>query len=512
MAETIKILVVLKNSCFTKLKEVIKPPSLIRYKMKHSPQQEDIYQVYENTNNNIFISATAGSGKTTTIVELAKRTSKLKKVIFLAFNKSIVNELVERLPKNIEVATLHSKGFSILKRNFKMNTKLNELKNFIYAKKILKLKNNKKQNAYLFTISSIINLMKLNLITGENKGEIQALCDAYGIITLGNEISDAIKVFNAIEKVNYNGKQKENIDFTDMLYLPLKKVKSEDFPKYDVVMLDECQDINPLQRELALNLLKKNGRLISVGDDKQTIYSFQGSSLDSFNYLKNRQKTSILPLSTTYRCGKNIVKEAKKYFDDIESYEDNPDGEVRNGDLEEAKDGDFVLCRNNLPLIKAFIFFLKKGKKSTIKGKDFAKGLLSLLTKIESIFDLPNLTQDKVDQLKKRGISKPERHPSYIDLLEKCDIIMILYKAFGDIDYIKEHLDDLFSDKINDGIVLSTIHKAKGLEADRVFFLDSELIPSKYATTELEMYAEKCLSFVAITRAKKELIYCQTKN
>ena len=58
------------------------------------------------------------------------------------------------------------------------------------------------------------------------------------------------------------------------------------------------------------------------------------------------------------------------------------------------------------------------------------------------------------------------------------------------------------------GVTLSTIHKSKGLEADNVYFLQPDLLPSKYAVTELALYAEKCLKFVAITRSRKNLIYC----
>jgi superfamily I DNA/RNA helicase len=58
--------------------------------------------------------------------------------------------------------------------------------------------------------------------------------------------------------------------------------------------------------------------------------------------------------------------------------------------------------------------------------------------------------------------------------------------------------------------MLSTIHKAKGLENDRIFFLCPELIPSKYATQPWQYEQEANLKYVAITRAKQELIYVWT--
>ena len=93
-------------------------------------------------------------------------------------------------------------------------------------------------------------------------------------------------------------------------------------------------------------------------------------------------------------------------------------------------------------------------------------------------------------------------------LKEKVSIIEILYKRFpGSFLALKQKIKNIFSDD-KTGIILSTIHKSKGLEAKRVFFLNPELIPSKFAKTPKALYAEDCLKFVAITRAKEELVYC----
>lgn len=480
--------------------------------MTPSIQQEAIYKEYDSTNNNIFVSATAGSGKTKTLVDLSKRTPSYKKCLFLSFSKAIVNELKERLPDHIEAATIHSKAFSILRYNYRMNTKLNELKNWINAKTIIKkkFKNRNEENGYYFLISQIMTFMKLNLIQPYEEEKIQELCDRYGILTLNGEISDAIKLYNYTESIDYNKRgQKENIDFTDMLYLAYTKVDAKLYPKYDVVFVDEIQDNNLIQRELVLRLIKPNGRLISVGDDKQTIFSFQGASLETFQSLQNRPNTTVLPLSTTYRCAKNIVKESHKYFTDIEAHENNPDGVVRDGKLSEAGSGDFVLCRNNLPLFQAFIYFLKLGKKSIFLGRDFQKILLTLVNKIKVIEDLDEILNEKIQKLEDKGVKTPHKHPSYIDLLEKTQIIELMVKEYETLPKVVTVINDMFGDKNSDrGITLMTIHKAKGLESDRVFWLNSELLFQR-AETEMELYAERALGFVAVTRSKSELIYCQ---
>ena len=57
-------------------------------------------------------------------------------------------------------------------------------------------------------------------------------------------------------------------------------------------------------------------------------------------------------------------------------------------------------------------------------------------------------------------------------------------------------------------IMLSTVHKAKGLEADNVYILATERMPHPKATNPKE---ERNICYVAITRAKKNLFYCGPK-
>jgi superfamily I DNA/RNA helicase len=474
---------------------------------KLTAQQEVIKEELLFTNNNIFICASPGSGKSFTLEMLSKLIPKNKKVIFLAFAKAIKEELEKRLPEHVECATIHSKAYSVLRSNIRVNAKLSDIKKFILAKKLLSKQKDIK-NSYLFKLSDIVNLCQMNLVN--NQSEIIALCNIYGIDCNETEAKDS---FNLLQEVNkYDLSKKDGIlDFTDMLYMAKLLVHEDKFPKYDYILLDESQDISPLQRELILSLRKPSTRMISVGDDKQTIFSFQGSNLSSFETLKNLPKTTQLPLSTTFRCAKNIVKESQKYFTDITAYEGNIDGVVRNGNLLEAKDGDFVICRNNLPLIHAFILLLKAGKKCSILGNDLEKSLLNLLGEISDIKDINTLLDNKILKLKEQNISEPANHKSYVELKEKCDILTILCCEFGSVDKLKSSFKTMFSNNADSGIILMTIHKSKGLEANRVFALNFDLLPSKYAITELELYQEKCLQFVCITRAKTELVYCKIK-
>lgn len=327
----------------------------------------------------------------------------------MAFNKSIAEELRERLPSHIDVNTFHSKGLRVLLSNFRIKPKINENKCFVIGKKILDTKDMdvKQQIRYLFEIQIIWNYIRVNLITDYEK-EIPGICIEKNIEFQERMVEDMEQIRNAWHKEmkKINSVKEINIDFTDMLYFPYKLLDSEDFPKYDIVTLDEQQDANTLQKELALRYIKKSGRFVVVGDSRQCIYGFQGSSLEVFKSLQSYPNTIVLPLDITYRCGKNIVEEARKVFNNgIVAAPNAIDGIVRKGEFDEAENGDFILCRNNLPLATVFLYLLEMGKKATIKGKDYGDALVALVDKIKHIEDLDAMCERKISELKERGFT-----------------------------------------------------------------------------------------------------------
>lgn len=211
--------------------------------MKWSDRQLAIFDAYENTRKNIAIEATASSSKTTCIVECCRRTPPNKKVLFMAFNKSIAEELRERLPSHIDVNTFHSKGLRVLLSNFRIKPKINENKCFVIGKEILETKDMdvKQQIRYLFEIQIIWNYIRVNLITDYEK-EIPGICIEKNIEFQERMVGDMEQIRNAWHKEmkKINSVKEINIDFTDMLYFPYQLFDSEDFPKYDVVVTDEC--------------------------------------------------------------------------------------------------------------------------------------------------------------------------------------------------------------------------------------------------------------------------------
>ena len=134
-----------------------------------------------------------------------------------------------------------------------------------------------------------------------------------------------------------------------------------------------------------------------------------------------------------------------------------------------------------------------------------------MLLKIED-FDkesINGLMLSKKNQLEEKGIKKPEAHVSYQSLLEKVLILTELNRAFPNIEDLKSMINSMFSDNEHeDAITLSNIHRAKGLESNNVYIIGfDELIPSRFAETEMEKYGELCLKYVSISRAKNKLTF-----
>jgi superfamily I DNA/RNA helicase len=225
-----------------------------------------------------------------------------------------------------------------------------------------------------------------------------------------------------------------------------------------------------------------------------------------------------LPLSISYRCAKNIVKEAKTVYDDIEEFDKNEDGIVRRGCVDEIREGDFVLCRNTRPLIDVFFKLIDQNKKAYVVGKDMEKGLLAMLSGFDS-YDTTGDAMEKINELKEKlvlelktkGISKPEKHPKYQILNEKVSILKLLFNKFTNIGEVEQFIEQVFNDEDREGVRLMTGHRSKGLERDRVFIIETfegnKLVPSSFAVTKDQKIQESNLQFVMITRAKRELVY-----
>jgi DNA helicase-2/ATP-dependent DNA helicase PcrA len=476
-----------------------------------SDRQLKIFGTWETTRHNLLIQAVAGSGKSTTILELANRSK--GRSLFLAFNKSIVNELSEKVITNasITVSTLHSLGCKAIFSS-RQGVVVNNNKTSRYIGRYIKewTDNPKEYGSIHVCVSRLVDFYRLTLCSSAS--ELASVAYEAGLDFLPKHVQYAMTVLADLEIDNE--KNLKEIDFTDMIYLPIKlKLR---LPRYDNVFVDECQDLNNAQH-LLVETLTQRSRVVYVGDRYQSIYGFAGANTQSFNRILQRDNIIELPLTYCYRCPTAIVAQANQVYDIIESPEWMKKGVVRVGKIDDALSGDMIICRNLRPLIGIYFDLLSQRKKVYIKGNDVGQSLISLLNEYRHCATYDELfgeLQQKLFHIKngliEKGVPKPTKHPSYEGVSQKVGALLRLSEHFSSIDVLRSKINDIFKEKNENEsqcIVLSTIHKSKGLEAENVFLVNRSLIGANSNTMQ-QVEQEKNLLYVALTRSKQSLVYC----
>lgn len=490
-----------------------------------SPQQGDFFKWITDGSGSCVLEAVAGSGKTTTLIEALNLMQGT--IFFGAYNKKIADEIAARAPKRdgLIISTMHAAGFKAWRRMApRVAVDGNKCRgifrdaasrNPTYAPfegAVLSLVSYAKQAAVGVTSSANDNTVWLNLI---DHFDVET-CDSDSlVIALAKKL--LTKSIEADNKV---------IDFDDMIYAPLvHKVRPAE---HDWVLIDEAQDTNASRRALALLMLKRGGRLVAVGDRHQAIYGFTGADADALDLIGSAVSAVQMPLTVTYRCPKSVVAHAKLFVNHIEAHESAPDGVVRGlsaGNPEfgipaetlvtSAKPGDAILCRFNAPIIQTAYSFIAAGIPAKVEGREIGSGLKTLARrwKVRSYHAL----LEKLDEYKERETSKfraKEQESRAAGIDDKVECLKVLInrvsvidpKPTNVIDRLCTEIDTIFGDNVGkECVILSTIHKSKGREFDRVFWLNSSEI-SKWARQSWELEQEKNLKYVATTRAKKELI------
>lgn len=483
-----------------------------------SKYQQDIFDSIRNGVGNLVIKASAGSGKTTTIVQAMNIIPSNRSVLFAAFNVDIVEELKKRTAfnENVKVKTLHSLGFDLIKRHGKRNGKnvdFDEFKYDNYLKEEFKL-----EGKQLERVKYMVDMSRFYLVDCIRKMKPLALKYDFPI--------DDFELAMVEKALKWGKENYDKVDYPDMTWLPCVLPMQFFGFFFDFVFIDECQDMNKAQRTLALKCMKNGSRFVAVGDDDQCIYAFMGADPESFSALTKMPNTKVMPLSVTYRCPKSVVKFVNSLVQTIEPWDDNIDGYIEtNASLDNANEGDMVLCRTNLPLFGRYLECVSKGKKCSIRGKGYATSLICEINSVELPDELVGKSEGKyiMDVLLRRideeikNIAKSEKISEsavsesqyFIEEHEKIDVIDTVcnYTEHGTVSEMVEVLKKMIESE-NDGekgITFSTIHKAKGLEADNVFIIRPDLLPLPYVKTDMERQQERNLMYVAYTRCKKSL-------
>lgn len=498
-----------------------------RPKREWSPLQDAVFHAALTTARHLVIEAFAGSGKTTTMEELVRRLLEQRpglRVLCAAFNVRIRDELKTRMPRGADVLTLNGLGYAAIRDRWKGVTvnprRTRELVDQGVPRDVLRDDRAKVERlcrlAKSWVMDSDDDLRRLVFEHGLaiDWDRYPAVNARPGDWTQPPRYSDE-HLFGWVRNVLHLSRQESaEVDFDDQVYIPAALDWSTG--SYDVVIIDETQDLSRGQIRLALRALRRGGRVIAVGDKHQAIYGFRGADSGSIERLvgalgQTPAGVEVLPLSVSYRCPRLVVEEARAMVPAIQPAPGAPDGVVRTSssarlydamERGEVREGAFVLSRTNAPLVPLCLWALQCGIRATIQGKDIGRALAAMIRRaerddvVEALAWLRSWVTDEARRLDAAGQSDAVE-----GLRDRLDCLVALSEGCRSVGDVCRRIDALFSDDGEARLVFSSVHKAKGLEADVVYLLAPTFFMRRGDPRE-----ERNLYYVAVTRARRELV------
>lgn len=479
-------------------------------------EQQAIIDFVSKESSSLVVNALAGAAKTTTLT-LAAHAMRPVPTFCGAFNKRIADEMGKRMPSFISCSTMNSVGHRVWGQTLNKRIGVEPDKMYEILKGIADGLPPEDKKAVGEAFASILRATRSAKAAGY-------IPDQYA--SMGSRLcnwEDFLVSFAAQSDVEMDGffqtildkavclsiaqSFEGKIDFDDQIYM--STLFGGAYPKYDTVMVDEAQDLSPLNHVTIRKMVGR--RLIAVGDPNQAIYAFRGADTSSMGKLQKEFNASELQLSTSFRCPISVVRRAQQRVPQMRWPTWAVEGEVSRKEpwtAADVPDGAAILCRNNAPLFRVAMHLIRAGRGVKLVGQEIGKGLIKIMkdlgpkeTTSEDAGKL--LDQWREDQLKKAH----EARKAAIN--DRAECIRVFLSFSETLEQACAYAEHLFSSA--GPIQLMTGHKSKGGEWDTVFHLDPFLIPSKWAREAAEngddaqMEQELNLKYVIETRSKKEL-------
>ena len=479
-------------------------------KLVPTKEQEDI--IFSASNGeDLVIKAFAGASKTSSLVMIANALHKKgKSGLYLAFNKAIADEAKGKFPASVDCRTIHSLAYSNLSKGMKAKLSLNNLFANQYAERY------KFKAEFVHEVGNVdeAKFVSISGVWSMVRNTVENFCKSSDVKLCKHHVAKLewmyIKKFhtNALEQKVLEVAKKYWKDITDEFttiplthdaYLKLYGLSGE-CPDVDYILVDEVQDVNPIMLQIIERFSKQK---ILVGDSYQAIYQWNKTVNILDMPLGNK-----LYLTKSFRFGNNVEKIANTLLTRLGSEKTlvgngTTDGVTYYDEVPKTFIPDFVLCRTNAGCISAIFKYSEMYPSLAIKA--------TVDTKQISLFVNSYIALQE-------GEMKDVKHP--------------LLFAFNSFDELQEYVDGdcdepeiksmcnligKFGERAllaavarcdlktqNPDIIISTTHKAKGLEADNVSIFND--FNFEVEDGELDVSDEELnLVYVAVTRAKKNL-------
>ncbi len=366
-------------------------------------------------------------------------------------------------------------------------------------------------------------------------------------------VEKAVDLQRAYEKLKDERRQ---ADFEDVLLATAGMIAAEPWvsqqvrEQYRFFVVDEYQDVSPLQHELLQLWLGTRTDLCVVGDASQTIYSFAGASPQFLLGFSSRYpQATVLRLEQNYRSTPAIVETANRLMRgragalDLRAVakpagSSSPTVTGHPDDAGEARavataiaaeiaagarpESIAVLYRINVQgaaleraLTDAGVTFQLRGATRFFEQREVKEAMMLLKGASVTTAAAEPLFKSVSDVLRSIGWTQepPETAGAVRDRWESLNALMALAEEAPAGTTLRQFVEDLVErqsaqhEPTVSAVTLATLHSAKGLEWDSVYLvgLSEGLMPITYAKTPEAIDEERRLLYVGITRARKRL-------
>lgn len=469
--------------------------------MTPTPEQFTILDHLHGSAANLIVNAYAGCGKTSTL-ELIEHNAKEKPILFLAFNKKIAEEATKRMASTTTVRTFNGLGHRIWAQQTGRNLALNAKKSADILREIINEVPRKEQgpmwDSYWNVVQGVSVAKSIGYVPEGKYPNARRLASRASFHTQLDEEPDDLTA-DLIDAVLHRSIQAAftgKIDFDDQPYMPAVFGSAASFPRYPLVLVDEAQDLNPINHALLDQLARQ--RVVFVGDRFQSIYGFRGAVQGGMETLQAKFSASPLDLSVSFRCPQAIVEAARWRVPKFQWVKEGGHVEILADCVgTDIPDNAVLLCRNNAPLFSNALRLLSAGRSVSVAGSDIGPKLVSLMKKLgpeelsqsQTLSAIESWRADKLD----RGSA------SAADLADCMKVFAEHGSTLGTAIRYAEHVLSQTGT-----IRLMTIHKSKGLEFDTVYHLDPWLCRDDEQDLNLR--------YVAITRSRDSYFEINSKS
>ena len=481
--------------------------------MQLTPEQAEVLA----TNHNLVINAVAGNGKTTTLIEYAKTRPAGSKILYLAFNKTVKSEAIQKFAGagicNVKVETAHSLAFDHIIKHSQYKL-VQGYKSYDLCE-LLNISTGERHTDYI--IASHVNKF-ISYFCNSKAGKVQE-------INYGEVITDAkakifvtnfYKVIEQYTRAALAKMDKGEIEVTHDFYLKKFQLSNPVLP-YDYILFDEGQDASAAMLDV---FLKQTAIKIIVGDMHQQIYGWRYAinSLQQVDF-------PVYYLSHSFRFDDEVALIANKILAWKKELKQPPAVKlIGAGTPTAAALTKATLGRTNLGLLLNAIAQWQHGEIKTI----FFEGNINSYTFADegaSLYDVLNLYNGKTDKIKDKLIASMKTLKELEDYIEKTEdnslaMIVEVVKEFGNKlpALINELKTNHTTTKEEADMIFSTVHRCKGMEYDEVTLLNDFINPEKLKKYISQFGGDKIteadknrlaeeinILYVAATRAKNKL-------